>query len=336
MSGNPCCERSFQNFSWEIFYQETSSSLNQHELCDCWRGPHGATVENRRYFHPTLHTHLIFIWFGTSPILMRKDFSSKIGTQKLVCPSPPLSTAFAVQNSPPSCQPNLTALFDTMSLSEIVENATLTFHPHLLILNWGHHHTYRTTTLEGKHVGDELTATIQKLKLLQDTNTKTTKRGNTATATGKVMTRFIFKTTAPFCENHFKKTDADSSASSSSTTSSRPPLPSSYSLHCDLQPLDLKVASSLLSYHLITQRVLEMFDLHTLIQLLAKALPSFRDPSTGALTLNETTPLEQAYPLYWDRLHPHCWVMTQLNRAMVASFFTSSRFDGVIRNLTNS
>jgi hypothetical protein len=66
-----------------------------------------------------------------------------------------------------------------------------------------------------------------------------------------------------------------------------------------------------------------------LIHLLARALPSFHDPLTGALILNETTPIEQAYPLYWDRLHPHCWVMTQLNRVLIANYFTSSRFDGV-------
>jgi hypothetical protein len=65
LQGSPCCQRSFIGFSWQDFFQLTTLALNNHELCDCWRKIHTssssfiAAVENRRYFHPELQTHLV-------------------------------------------------------------------------------------------------------------------------------------------------------------------------------------------------------------------------------------------------------------------------------------
>lgn len=266
MSGSPCCEKSFPNFSWDLFFRETNKALNGNELCDCWRKD---LVENRRYYHSSLDTHLIFIWYGRSPIYMRQGF-----------------TQFPFQRicniSMTSCSPNVTALYDTFTIAKIIENATLAFQPNLVVVNWGHHHTYYTNTKGGQLVYRELVPTINHLKRLSHNKT-----------------RFIFKKTTPVC---------------TSPISDRAGHLLSCVLHDNVSPYD----PQLLCSKLIHEEVFESFDTRLLIRTLAAALPLSRN------ALTNTTSVEQAYPLYWDSIHPHCWVMTELNRALLATYFTSS------------
>jgi hypothetical protein len=280
MDGNPCCEKSFKDLIWERFYFQTNSALHGNELCDCWRVDGPNMIENRRYYHPKLKTHLIFIWFGTAPIHMRQDFAS--------FPFRHLGNLYL-----PSNQKLIPTIFDTFTVAKIVENATMSFNPNFLFLNWGHHHTYYSDTPGGRLVYHELATTLNKLK-----------------SSGLYQTRFIFKKTSPFCISPVYSLNHSI-------------------LSCSLQPKDDPYDPKLLCNKLIEQRHMESFDINYYITLLSRALPSFRDPFTGQRTISAFTPIEEAYPLYWDTIHPHCWVMTQLNRVLIATYFTSSKFDGV-------
>jgi hypothetical protein len=281
MNGSPCCERSFPNFSWVKFFREITSALNGRELCDCWRqfktNKFTLAVENRRYFNSELQTQLIFLWLGTTPTYMRKDFASF--PFKLIC-----------DISLPSCLPVVTKEFDILSVAEMVENATVSFKPDLFIMNWGHHHAHTLESEGGKHIYQNLTQTIARLK-------------------SRFHTRFVFKMTTPFCETPLKDERQ-------------------LYLHCDLVPVQL--LPTLVSEKLIADKLLEKFDTPAYLHLLANALPSFHDPKTGALSITETTPIGEAKPLYWDRLHPYCWVLTQLNQVMIAKDFTLNHSLGIV------
>lgn len=170
---------------------------------------------------------------------------------------------------------------------------TITFNPHLLFINWGHHRTYTFESPEGRLVYNELAQTLQELK-----------------SSGLYRTRFIFKTTNPPCIHPFYDNKKNV-------------------LTCTLQQPDDPYDPQLVSNKLIQHQHLERFDIHYYITLLYRALPSFRDPRSGKRNISPSTPIQQTYPLYWDNIHPHCWVMTELNRFLIATYFTSSQFDGV-------
>jgi hypothetical protein len=80
-------------------------------------------IENRRYYNPQLKTHLIFIWYGTAPTRMRQDFDH--------FPFRRLCDMFD-----PSCQSRIPEMFDTFTIGKIVENVTISFNPHFLLMNW--------------------------------------------------------------------------------------------------------------------------------------------------------------------------------------------------------
>jgi hypothetical protein len=189
-----------------------------------------------------------------------------------------------------SCYPNVTKEFDILSVAEMVENATVSFKPDIFIMNWGHHHAHSLKYEGGKNIYQNLTQTIARLK-------------------SHFHTRFVFKMTTPYCERPLKDGRQ-------------------FYLHCDLKPVQL--SPTLVSEKLIADQLLEKFDTPAYLLLLADALPSFHDPKTGALSITNTTPISEAKPLYWDRLHPYCWVMTQLNQVMIAKYFTLNHSLGIV------
>jgi hypothetical protein len=279
LEANPCCEKSIKNRTWEKFYLITNSGLHGNELCDCWRKDVPTMLENRRYYHPKLKTHLIFIWFGIGPIRMRQNFAS--------FPFHRLGNLFH-----PSNQKQIPKIFDTFTVAKIVENVTMSFNPDFFFLNWGHHRNYSFASPDGHLLYHELTTTLTKLK-----------------SSGLYKTRFFFKQTNPSCVLPFLDLNH-------------------FILSCSLRLEDF-YDPQILSNKLIEENHLERFDINHYITLLSRALPSFRDPLTGHYIISNSTPIEKVYPLYWDRVHPHCWVMNQLNHVLIATYFTSSKFDGV-------
>jgi hypothetical protein len=286
MDGSPCCQ---QGFTWNTFFNQTTKALHGNELCDCWRklekdGSFLYAVENRRYYHQELQTHLIFLWIGSTPIYMRKEFAS--------FPFQPICNI-----SLPSCLPNTSLEFDILTVAQMVKNATISFHPDLFIMNWGHHRNYdfKINEMKGKFIYESLNETLTELKLSSRYN----------------HTRFVFKMTNPFCERPYRQLKH----------------PGGSNLYCLLHPV--KLSPLLVSEKLIAEQNLERFDMPGYVTALANALPSFRNPKTGDLTISRYTPIEEAAPIYWDNVHPYCWIMTQLNKVMIAKYFTSSEIVGI-------
>lgn len=273
MKGNPCCEQSFQN--WDTFYQEVNQAFNGNELCDCWKRS-DILVENRRYYNRELDCHVIFVWYGRSPIYMRQNFA--LYPYDIIC-----------DLNDTNCVPDVTTTFDTFTIGSIVENVTHAFHPDLLFLNWGHHHTYYTNTKGGRWVYADLTGVLDRLKA------------------SSYKTRFIFKKTTPVCHSQVKNEEGRI-------------------LQCLIKGDEDTYSPDLLCMKLIADHYLENFDAHLYIRLLSKGVRASHYAAKRDPILSNTTSVEDAYPLYWDRTHPHCWVMTQLNRMLLATYFTKSTF----------
>jgi hypothetical protein len=166
----------------------------------------------------------------------------------------------------------------------------------LFLMNWGPHHqqAFHIKDKTGRLLYRELNETLMRFRSSVEFH----------------RTKFVFKMTTPTCEKKALKNNL------------------MLYLSCILEPV--KVSKSLVSEKLIAEKSLEKFDAAAIVILLSKAmLPSF----SHRKTLKRNTPINEARPLYWDRLHPYCWVMTQLNRAMIATYFTSSHLHGITANL---
>lgn len=159
----------------------------------------------------------------------------------------------------------------------------MTFHPHFLIVNWGHHHTYFSNTRGGEEAYRDIVSTFQYL------------RNN-----GGNSTRFLFKTTAPVCDAEIRNEVTN------------------IVVHCLLRktnPYD----PTLLCNRLIKEGYFERYNIFEQIAYLGnKTVPP--EAVTNRSMYNET------FPIYWDAIHPHCWVMTELNRVFLATYFTSSKW----------
>ena len=230
-------------------------------------------IENRRYYNQELNCHIIFIWYGRTPIYYRQNFINY--------PFQPLCSLNYT-----NCPDDFRSSFDILSIGSIISNVTISFNPDLLILNWGHHKTYYSNTRGGNAVHQDV---INNINLLR--------------SNGYNTTRFLFKSTTPTCETEIRHEQTN------------------ILLYCSLRysnPLD----SNLLCSQLIREGYFELYNIHEQILYL-----SLHTPLPVNLITNQTSYFD-SYPVYWDALHPHCWVMSQLNRVLIATYFTSSRWVG--------
>lgn len=288
LPGSVCVQPKYKDFN-EFFFH-TNSALNGNELCDCWRTK-SYNYENRRYYNPDLNVSLVFIFLGQTLPQIRRDFSAY--PFKRVCAFK--SKTGAVSNASKStdeltiCSGRaLQAAHPEAAFTDhgsVLYNVTTMFQPDIVLVNWGHHSPYEMPFRKGKWVYNSMKRAITTLNREMHNHT-----------------RFIWKATSPAC-HHEKSEKVIGQCNLTTETDSYPP----------------KLIGSLLVY----DQYMEMFDTHKLVTTLAHSVIELKNKP---LTFNETAnaqnlTFENAMPLFFDDIHMHCWVNTELNRALLAQLF---------------
>ena len=298
LPGSVCVQPKYKDFN--EFFLYTSNALNGNEMCDCWRTKN-YNYENRRYFNPGLNVSLVFIFLGRTMPQLRQDF--KEYPFKRICDFSAKTSYTHSNRSHPTYQQTSSQLLSTGDLQKcsgkvlqaahpdavlpdhgaVLYNVTTMFQPDIAIINWGHHSPFEIIYKSGKWVYETMTRALATLNMEMNNRT-----------------RFVWKTTTPAC-HHDKANRVMGQCSLTSDTDSTPPV---------------KVGNLLVYNHFM-----EMFNAHDLVTTLDHNIKYMkrRHPIEGEAANNLT--FEHAMPLFVDDIHLHCWVNTELNKALLTQLF---------------
>jgi hypothetical protein len=302
-----CCQQnvggSHEN-SWNSFFLSTNQGLNGNEVCDCARNKY-FNLENRVYRNKELNTVVAFFWLG-------RDLGINLRENMFTYP---LQAACTLQNNRDidtsltmrSCN-NVnfaTSQFANVTLiGDAIRNITVSLEPDIFVMNWGHHTMYKWQQGFGHLQYNSITNAVKQLRA------------------DNYKPLFYWKTTTPVysCEARSNSyTPGDGSDAD-------PPCRLKLMKEGDGQN------PTKLGNKLVQDRTLEIFDAQHFVKLLHAELRRRRSSRHGKKSGgggNLTwcgSPLSMSYtvcqhnPLGWDSLHYYCWVNTELNRALIASY----------------
>ena len=287
VDGSVCCEASFwEAGGWRAFYNASNFVLDGNELCDCIKSGKDA-IENRHYYNPKLNTTVVFIWLGRSPAVFRPAFVEHAPFDRHCRVSD-----LVLERDLPMCTRDIFKKLynNTQNLwwGATVYTLTSSFKPDLFVINWGHHSTFYYQYPKGKQVYNEMKSAVEKLR----------QEGHT--------TRFVWKATTPIC-------DAPKEA------------PRYPNYQC--RPTIVRDDPMLVGNRLVADSIFELFDTPAIVkQLRDKA---FQMINRTRHRMSGNTPKDwfsETLPLYWDGLHPFCWVHEQFNRALLAQIFLNMSY----------
>lgn len=283
IGGSVCCEAAFRSMGgWTTFFNRTNYAFNGNELCDCVRTAHDS-IENRHYYNPALNTTVAFFWLGRTPAIVRPSFLKHN----------PFDRRCRVTDLPeeqhlPVCSADyLKDIYNHTGFfwGDAIYTIGSLFAPDLFVINWGHHSKFDYQFPRGKRVYESVVQAVDKLK------------------SQGLATRFVWKETTPICK----------------------PLSSDAYPTFRCEPVILSHnKSTLVGPRLVSDGVLELLDTHSIIQRLYREVKTVLE-LTKDWNHDDSASMSDWFathlPMFWDVLHPLCWVHTELNRALVSQFF---------------